>query len=95
MLHNDVKSMICPAILLVLIPVLHVIKGWALDRLMLLMNDAEYIKRRISINKSSNFEFIYEEKKKLRYRSYSLISKNISNNNKKYNLWNSIWKQYT
>lgn len=65
MLHNDVKSMICPAILLVLIPVLHVIKGWALDRLMLLMNDAEYIKRRKNLS-TTNFRIsnLFMKKKK-------------------------------
>lgn len=65
MVHNDVKSMICPAILLVLIPVLHVIKGWALDRLMLLMNDAEYIKRRKNLS-TTNFRIsnLFMKKKK-------------------------------
>lgn len=74
MLHNDVKSMICPAILLVLIPVLHVIKGWALDRLMSLMNDAEYIKQRENPRKqifALYFKWIYlYKKKKLPYRPF-------------------------
>lgn len=70
MLHNDVKSMICPAILLVLIPVLHVIKGWALDRLMLLMNDAEYIKRKKNPNKQIFAFRIYLWRKK---RNYDIV----------------------
>lgn len=75
MLHNDVKSMICPAILLVLIPVLHVIKGWALDRLMSLMNDAEYIKQRENPCKqifALYFKWIYLYKKKKKITIYSI-----------------------
>lgn len=73
MLHNDVKSMICPAILLVLIPVLHVIKGWALDRFMSLMNDAGYIKQRGNPSKqifALHFKWIYLKKKKKKELPY-------------------------